>query len=179
MAYLEGRNVRKSRERRALANRTRFGRQVAATEWAITEFGVLTTLWELGAPVPYPVQLDRTEILLEFIGDDDGGAAPRLAEIRPSEEEARSLWQQCLAAMSTLARAGYTHGDLSAYNLLVHDGRLVMIDVPQAVDVITNPQGPDFLVRDVRNIAGWFTTHGRPDIDPEQIAAELISETGM
>ena len=48
-----------------------------------------------------------------------------------------------------LALAGYAHGDLSPYNVLVHDGRLVLIDLPQIVDVVGNPQGPAFLARDV------------------------------
>ena len=43
-------------------------------------------------------------------------------------------------ALAVLARAGFAHGDLSPYNLLVHDGRLVVIDLPQVVDVVANPQ---------------------------------------
>jgi RIO kinase 1 len=43
--------------------------------------------------------------------------------------------------MVGLAAAGYAHGDLSEFNLLVHDDRLLMIDLPQLVDVVANPQG--------------------------------------
>ena len=43
--------------------------------------------------------------------------------------------------MRTLARAGLAHGDLSPYNLLVHDGRVVAIDLPQVVDLVSNPAG--------------------------------------
>lgn len=178
--YLEGRNVRESRQRRALVNRTRFGRTVAAAEWAIAEFGVLSMMWEAGAPVPYPVQLDGTELLMEFIGDAGGAGAPRLAETRPDPHLAESLWQQCLSAMSLLARAGYTHGDLSPYNLLVdHQDRLVLIDVPQAVDVVTNPQGVEFLRRDVRNVTTWFAGHGVDGIDADVVLAELVADIGM
>lgn len=178
-AYMEGRNVRKSRERRALANRTRFGRTVLASEWAIAEFGVLATMWEAGAPVPYPVQLMRSELLMEFVGDPDGAAAPRLAETRPSRDELGSLWEQCLEAMSLLARAGLAHGDLSPYNLLVHHGRLVMIDVPQAVDVVSNPQGMDFLYRDARNICDWFGSKGLEYADPDVLMGQLIADVGL
>jgi RIO kinase 1 len=65
-------------------------------------------------------------------------------------------------ALCGVARHGLTHGDLSAYNLLVHDGRLVLIDLPQVVDVVGNPQGPAFLARDVARVAGWFTARGLP-----------------
>jgi RIO kinase 1 len=61
-----------------------------------------------------------------------------------------------------MARRGLTHGDLSAYNLLVHDSRLVLIDLPQVVDVVGNPQGPEYLARDVHRIGEWFTARGLP-----------------
>lgn len=62
-----------------------------------------------------------------------------------------------------MAGAGFAHGDLSAYNLLVHDGRLMLIDLPQIVDVVANPAGPEFLRRDVLNVAGWFHQRGLPE----------------
>ncbi len=58
--------------------------------------------------------------------------------------------------LGRLADAGYAHGDLSPYNVLVHDGRLVLIDLPQAVDLVGNPQGFAFLRRDCDNICTWF-----------------------
>ena len=70
-----------------MANRTTFGRQVLAGQWAAAEFEVLGMMWQAGAPVPYPVELDGTEILLEFIGDPDGTAAPRLAQVRGTSDE--------------------------------------------------------------------------------------------
>ena len=154
--YLEGRRVRRSRETRAMATRTAFGRSLIATQWAGAEFDTLGTLWRVGAPVPYPVQLHGTELLLEFIGSPDGTAAPRLAELRPSPGELAALWRQLVEALLRLAELGLTHGDLSAYNVLVHEGRLVLIDLPQVVNVLANPGGLGFLDRDVRNIASWF-----------------------
>ena len=74
--YLEGRRVRRSREMRAMAKRTTFGREVISGQWSAAEFFALGTLWQLGIPVPYPVQLSGTEMLMEFIGTD-GVAAPR------------------------------------------------------------------------------------------------------
>ena len=126
-------------------------------------------------PVPYPVQILDTELLLEFIGSADGTAAPRLAQVRPDTDQIAALWQQLVAALVALARDGLAHGDLSAYNLLVHDDRLVMIDLPQVVDVIANPRGAWFLRRDAENVGGWFTAHGLIGADPEPAAlADLL-----
>ncbi|MEH1099751.1 serine protein kinase RIO [Micromonospora sp. CPCC 205561] len=185
--YLEGRRVRRSRENRAMAGRTAFGRQMIAGQWAAAEFAALGRLWEFGArygsiSVPYPVQLRGTELMLEFLGDQEEGlAAPRLAQLRPEPGQLRELWGQLVDALVVLARAGLAHGDLSPYNLLVHAGRLVLIDLPQVVDVVANPQGPEFLARDVRVVAAWFAARGLPgaDADPGALTASLLREAGI
>jgi RIO kinase 1 len=179
--YVEGRRVRQSRTNRAVAGRTAFGRQALAGQWAAAEFGALVQLFLAGVPVPYPVSVLGTEVLLEFIGSPDGTAAPRLAELRPAGAQLAFLWDQLVEAMVTLARHGLAHGDLSAYNLLVHDGRLVMIDLPQVVDVIANPQGAMYLDRDAANVAGWFTARGLADVDPrpDELAALLRYEARL
>jgi RIO kinase 1 len=165
--YLEGRRTRDSRENRAAANRTAFGRQAVAGQWAFAEFGALSRLYVAGIAVPYPAQVLGTELLLEFVGSDDGVAAPRLAETRPDPAELAGLWDQLVDMLVALARDGLAHGDLSAYNLLVHDGRLVMIDLPQVVDVIANTQGDRYLTRDAENIGRWFTARGLEGARPE------------
>ena len=179
--YLEGRRVRKSRELRAMAKRTAFGRDVLAAQWAVAEFGALSRLWSLGVPVPYPVQLAGTELLLEFIGDGDGGAAPRLAQLRPAEEVLSALWHQLMDALVLMAADGLTHGDLSPYNVLVHDGQLILIDLPQVVDVVANPQGLAFLRRDVAVMTKWFAAHGLPAevADAERVVELLVAEAGL
>ena len=184
--YLEGRRVRRSREMRAMATRTDFGRDLLAGQWAMAEFGALSRLWELGrreggVRVPYPVQLLGTELLLEFIGEPDGSAAPRLAQVRPDAGELAALWTQLVDALTVLARAGLTHGDLSPYNVLVHRGRLVLIDLPQVVDVVANPQGPAFLARDVANVATWFRGRGLglDDGDVEDLIERLLTDAGL
>jgi len=174
--YTEGRRVRRSRETRAMSRRTEFGRELLSAQWAGAEFAALTALWQLGAPVPYPVQLLGTELMLEFVGDEDGTAAPRLAQLRPDPDELACLYEQCVAAMLMLARAGYAHGDLSPYNLLVHQGRLVMIDLPQVVDLVANPQGPDYLHRDCENVCTWFVRRGLETAEFEHLFGDLMAE---
>jgi RIO kinase 1 len=177
--YLEGRHVRESRVNRAVASRSAFGKEAIAGQWANAEFTALCSLHSAGVPVPYPVQIVGTEVLLEFIGDADGTGAPRLAETRPDAGQLASLWDQLTGALRTLAARGFAHGDLSPYNLLVHHGRLVLIDLPQVVDVIANPNGPAFLARDARNVATWFARAGHPEADPEGLATLLLREARL
>lgn len=179
--YLEGRRTRESRVERAIANRTTFGRKLIAEQWAAAEFAALCGLWVAGAPVPYPVSRLGTDLMLEFIGDADGGAAPRLAQLRPDTDQLVDLWDQLTNGLAALARAGFTHGDLSAYNVLVHEGRLVLIDLPQVVDVVVNPRGAELLARDVHNIADWFAARGLPQADREadELLRGLRAEAGI
>jgi RIO kinase 1 len=179
--YLEGRRTRDLRVNRAVTSRSTFGRQAIAGQWAASEFTALARLCAAGIPVPYPVQILGTELLLEFIGSADGTAAPRLAETRPGPAEITGLWDQMVQALVALARDGLAHGDLSAYNVLVHDGRLIMIDLPQVVDVIANPRGAFFLTRDAENIGRWFGHHGLAGVYPEpgDLAALLRREARL
>ncbi|MFF1876208.1 serine protein kinase RIO, partial [Kitasatospora herbaricolor] len=172
--YQEGRRMRNTRDSRAVARGSAYGRQVAAGRWAYAEFETLCRLQTLGLPVPYPVQVHGTELLMEFIGDGMT-AAPRLAQQRLDGAELAGCFDQVVAIMRALAAAGLAHGDLSAYNLLVHHGRVVVIDLPQVVEVVSNPSGMDFLQRDCVNICDWFTRRGF-ECDADELFGELVAE---
>ncbi len=176
--YLDGRRVRESRDNRAMARRTATGRAIIAQQWAKAELAALSSLHQAGVPVPYPVQVTGTELLLEFIGEPDGTAAPRLAETRPRGADLADLWNQLVAALCVMAGLGLAHGDLSAYNVLVHRGSPVLIDLPQVIDVIAHPRGPEFLDRDAANIARWFTARGvnGDAVPPAELGALLRAE---
>ena len=174
--YTEGRGVQNTRDARALVKKSSHGRQVAASAWSIAEFDALCRMHVLGAPVPYPVQVNGTEILMEFIGDAAGAAAPRLAQVRESRAELAGYYAQITELMRIFAAAGFAHGDLSAYNLLVHNGRVRVIDLPQIIDIIANPQGLDLLHRDCVNVCDWFARQ-RIDCDAEALFAELVASS--
>jgi RIO kinase 1 len=178
--YTEDRRVRRTRDQRALDRRSAYGRLVAQGAWAAAEFAALGELWSAGVPVPYPVQVDGTEVLMEFVGDPDGDrddaptAAPRLAQTRPDRDLLAHYWDQVEHAMTTLAALGYAHGDLSPYNVLADGDRLVVIDVPQIVDLAANPFGTDLLHRDCRTMTGWFAARGL-DVDADELLARLLA----
>jgi RIO kinase 1 len=172
-SYTEGRRTRSSRDARAMAKKTAHGRAVAAGQWAWAEWEAMKRFWAAGVPVPYPVQIDGTEILMELISVD-GEAAPRLAQTRPADGLLRSYFDQLRDAMAVLAEHGVAHGDLSPYNLLAAGDRLVLIDLPQAVDIVANPQGMDFLLRDCHNVCTWFQARGL-EVDEHELFSELLA----
>jgi len=178
-SYAEGRSMKRSRDERALKRKSTFGRLVAASEWAVSEWAALVRFWNLGLPVPYPVQIDETEILMEWISvvDENGDlqTAPRLAQTRPSLELLRSYFDQLTEALATMVQNGVVHGDLSAYNILAQGDRLVVIDLPQIVDLVGNLNGMDYLQRDCTNVCAWFRARGLETADEHALFGELMA----
>jgi RIO kinase 1 len=172
-SYTEGRRTRNTRDMRAMASKSAYGRSVAAGQWAHAEWKALVRCHELGLPVPYPVQVDGTEILMEWI-QVDGETAPRLAQTRPSPELLASYFDQLRDVLVTLTEQGLVHGDLSPYNVLAAGDRLVVIDLPQMVDLVANPAGADFLLRDCTNVCRWFAARGL-DVDEHALFGELMA----
>jgi len=172
--YRAGRRTGESRLDKAISHGNRIGMAFRAQQWLTTEFEILCRLWSLGAPVPYPVQQLGNEIMLELIGPPDD-TAPRLVNTRPDPDEAIALWDQLVEALFTMVGVGVVHGDLSPYNILVDAGRLVIIDFPQAVDPIANPDGLSLLQRDVDNVSDWFTRRG-VDCRAADLYAQLLTE---
>jgi RIO kinase 1 len=161
-----------SRDRRAVAHKTDHGHDVIERMWPMQEMEMLERAWASGASVPYPVEQTEHGLLMEFIGDDTQ-AAPKLAQARLSPPELASAWHQLISNLCALTMAGLVHSDLSAYNLLWWEGRLVVIDLPQAVEFTTNADAFDLLHRDVANVGDWFTRRGIA-VDVEAVYAELL-----
>jgi RIO kinase 1 len=172
-AYTEGRSMKRSRDERAIKRKSTFGKLIAAGEWAISEWDALKRFYSLGLPVPYPVQIDGTEILMEWV-TVDGETAPRLAQTRPERPLLESYFDQLRDALATMVQHGIVHGDLSAYNLLAAGDRLVIIDLPQIVDLVGNINGMDFLMRDCANVCGWFRSRGL-EVDEHELFGELMA----
>jgi RIO kinase 1 len=137
------------------------------------EYLMLRRAWEAGVSVPYPVEQTDHGLLMEYIGDESM-AAPKLVQAGLKADALASAWAQLLANLRALTEAGLVHADLSVYNLLWWEGRLVLIDLPQAVEFTTNADAWDLLHRDVANVGEWFTRRGLP-VDVEEVYADLLT----
>jgi len=165
-----------SRDQRALAagNKSEYGQALAASLWPIQEWTILRRAAAAGVCVPHPVEQTEDGFLMEFIGDPiDMVAAPKLTHARLDVGALASAWEQLVVNLRALTAAGLVHADLSPYNLLWWRERLVMIDLPQAVEFTTNPDAFELLHRDVANVGGWFARRGA-DVNVEALYAELV-----
>ena len=170
--------MKRSRDERALKRKSTWGKQVAAGEWAISEWNALRRCWELGLPVPYPVQIDETEIMMEWITHTVDGVVDTAPRVVPGAARARRSSRATTTSSAsrslTLVQAGLVHGDLSPYNTLAAGERLVIIDLPQMVDLVGNPRGMDFLLRDCANMCAWFRSRGL-EVDEQELFGELMA----
>ncbi len=174
VTYREGRQFRKSRDRRAVEAMTAHGKKLLQSRWTGHESEVMLVLWNAGVRVPYPVSFVDDVFVMEYVGSSSG-AAPQLGRARLSADDIRSAHRQVVDGLHSMVRAGYAHGDLSAFNLLWWRAEVWFIDFPQAVDLAANPQGLAFLHRDVTNLCTWFARHG-VESDSEALFADLLVE---
>ena len=154
--YTENRKVKNSRQARAMAKGTRFGRESQEAAWQSAEVDALRRLAAAGVRVPRPYQFLDGVLLMELVVDTEGHAAPRLNDVVLSAEEALAHHATLIGEVVRMLAAGVVHGDLSEFNvLLAADGPLI-IDLTQAVDAAGNNHAQRMLLRDVTNLRDFF-----------------------
>jgi RIO kinase 1 len=169
--YQEGRKVRGSRQARAMAKSTRYGRKEAESAWKNTEVDALYKLVAAGVRVPKPFGYFNDTLVMELVTDAAGNPAPRLGEVDLTPEVAREYHSFLMRQIVRMLAIGLIHGDLSEFNVLVDAQGPVIIDLPQAVNAAGNNAAFAMLERDVNNIRG---TLGR--FAPELLATEFARE---
>jgi RIO kinase 1 len=169
--YTENRRTKNTRQARAMAKGTRFGRQARENAWQSAEVDALYRLAAAGVRVPKPFQFHEGVLLMELVTDEHGAAAPRLVDLDFTPEVARGHHQRLIREVVRMLCAGVVHGDLSEYNILIGGDGPVIIDLPQAVDAAGNNHARKIFERDVANLRSCFGRHA-----PELLATDYGRE---
>ncbi len=162
-AYTEGRQVRNSRQRRAMEKGSRYGKEQNEAAWQTAEVDALYKLGAAGVRVPRPRIFSDGVLLMDMVLDADDHPAPRLCDCSFSPQQAWNTHQFIMRQVVRMLCAGLIHGDLSEYNVLLAWDGPTIIDLPQAVDAAHNQRARDLLVRDVENITA-FLARSAPDL---------------
>ena len=170
--YTENRKVKNTRQARAMAKGTRFGRQASEAAWQSAEVDALYRLAAAGVRVPRPHHFFDGVLLMELVTDAHGDAAPRLNDVLFSADEAQAHHATLLTEVLRMLFAGVVHGDLSEFNVLLGDEGPVIIDLPQAVDAAGNNHAKRMLLRDVANLRGFFGQFA-PELLHTEFGAEI------
>jgi RIO kinase 1 len=161
--YTENRKVKNTRQARAMAKGTKFGREASEAAWQSAEVDALYRLADAGVRVPKPYNFCDGVLLMELVTDANGDAAPRLNDVAFTPEQARSHHATLLTEVVRMLCAGVVHGDLSEFNILLAEDGPVIIDLPQAVDAAGNNHASRMLLRDVANLRNFFGSFA-PDL---------------
>lgn len=170
--YTENRKVKSSRQARAMAKGSKYGKQAQEEAWQSAEVDALYRLANAGVRVPTPYNFYEGVLLMELVTDADGNAAPRLNDLTFTAEEARKHHHTLIQEVVRMLCAGIVHGDLSEFNILLSNDGPVIIDLPQAVDAAGNNHAMSMLERDVGNLSTFFGQFA-PDLLNTQYAKEI------
>jgi RIO kinase 1 len=177
----DGHYIGDDRRQRAITKRTAYGKELMHTSWLVHEFTTLQMLHAAGADVPKPYASAENAILMGYIGDDQV-AAPTLNSVNLDPDEASPLFQRVLRNVEIMLGNDRIHGDLSAYNILYWDGKISLIDFPQAISPQENRNAYHIFERDLARVCEYFTGHGvrRQGVwlNPCKLAAELWTSYG-
>jgi RIO kinase 1 len=154
--YTENRRVKNTRQARAMAKGTRFGKEAQEAAWQSAEVDALYRLAAAGVRVPKPYNFHDGVLLMELVVDEDGAAAPRLNDVAFTPEQALRHHATLIKEVVRMLCAGVVHGDLSEFNILLAADGPVIIDLPQAVDAAGNNHAQRMLMRDVANLRNYF-----------------------
>ena len=154
--YTENRKTKNSRQARAMAKGSKYGREMQEAAWQSAEVDALYRLAAAGVRVPRPYNFHDGVLLMELVASADGEAAPRLNDVAFTREDALRHHAALLREVVRMLCAGVVHGDLSEFNILLGADGPVIIDLPQAVDAAGNNHAPRMLLRDVDNLRGFF-----------------------
>ncbi len=154
--YQEGRSVRNSRRARAMAKKSKYGKQEQEEAWQSAEVDALYKLHAAGVRVPTPYCFLEGALVMELVQDEYGEPAPRLIDVSLTNDEAIAVHDRLIRDVVRMLCAGLIHGDLSEYNVLVDPDGPVIIDLPQVIDAAANQQAAHLLERDLRRLATWL-----------------------
>ena len=170
--YTEGRKVKGSRQARAMAKGTKYGRKEQEAAWQSAEVDALYKLAAAGVRVPHPFGFYEGVLLMQLVKAENGEPAPRLNDVKLTPEQAREFHAMLIRQVVLMLCAGIVHGDLSEFNILVDDKGPVIIDLPQAIDAAANNNASRMLERDVDNLANYFGQFA-PELKDTQYGKEI------
>jgi RIO kinase 1 len=134
--------------------------------WVMREYQNLLKAREAGINVPKPITVKHHILILELIGDQT--PAPKLKDVHADKE----LVDKIIASMKKLCQAGLVHGDLSEYNILVHNNTPYFIDFSQGTTK-RDPNYDEYWQRDIKNLSKFFTNKCRYKISEEELAKRI------
>jgi RIO kinase 2 len=137
---------------------------IASRKSAEREYEALTAL-HTKVSVPLPIDQNRHTVVMALINGQNLN--------RCRLESPAGVLDEILDNMHRAWKAGIIHADLSEYNILMEDGRVVFIDWPQWI-ATDHPNAEVILGRDIDNILACFLRKYQLDYNREDAVQWVI-----
>lgn len=168
--YLAGKYIRRPSLRKAVAKRTKVGKDFTHESWVRREYVMLNKLYSLGCHIPKPLAYVKTAILMEFIGNEME-VAPKIKDVVFTVNQAKNAFEAIITDMGKYIEAGIIHADLSEFNILWWKDKPYIIDFPQSINIKENSNAEFMLKRDLKNVSNYFSKYF--EINKDSIFASL------
>ena len=159
-SYREGRFIGDSRIEKAIKQGSEQGLNAHQILWVQEEFRQMKHLYGHGVKVPKAIAVNGISLVMEFIGDENGNPAPRISDLKMEKDEAEEAFRQSVHNLKLIVKSGRVHGDYSAFNILWHNEKAVVIDFPQVIEFKNNLNADAFLKRDIHSLCKSFMKQG-------------------
>lgn len=136
--------------------------------WALKEYKNLLRMFDSGTRVPKPHYCLNNALVMQYIGDEST-PAPMIRDVEIHDPQA--VFLDVLENLKRIRRAELVHGDMSEYNMLFWDGKVVVIDCGQAVP-LDHPASEEWFKRDIANVCRYFARLG-VRTDPIKVEKEV------
>ena len=170
--YRQGRFIGDARIEKAIDQGSKTGLNAHQILWVSEEFRQMNFLYKSGIPVPKPIANSGLVVVMEFIGEERE-AAPRISDLNLEKEDAQDAFRQSLRILERIVSVGRIHGDFSSYNLLWNNGKVIVIDFPQIINIQSNTSAKEILKRDIVSFCKSFKKH-KVESDPEKIYKNML-----
>ncbi|KYK32083.1 MAG: hypothetical protein AYK22_00560 [Thermoplasmatales archaeon SG8-52-3] len=121
--------------------------------WTKKEYKNLQRANEIKINVPKPIKTINNVLVMEYLGSANM-AAPLMKDVKLKDP--KKIFNIIIESISKMyKKADLVHGDISAYNVLMHKNKPYIIDFGQGV-LTEHPNSKEFLRRDIHNIVSYF-----------------------
>lgn len=121
--------------------------------------------------VPMPITFKDNIILMEQIGfGDDVALQLKISDLPDPKKTADTIFEM----VKKLFDSGLVHGDLSEFNILIHNEEPVFIDFSQSTTT-ESMNAPELLKRDIEILCAYFKRKHNLDFNPDKIYQNTVS----
>jgi RIO kinase 1 len=140
--------------------------------WTKKEYKNLQRACKENINAPKPIKSINNVLIMEYLGTKST-SAPLMKDVELKNPQ--KTFDTIIGFISKMyKKADLVHGDISAYNILIHKNKPYIIDFGQGV-LVDHPNSLEFLKRDIYNIVHFFKKY-KINADENDIFNKIVKK---